>query len=365
MAIYNYCSKCYTTFDLKTKVCPKCQTPSTKNYRVEVMVNGKRVRKVVPNLTLAKQLEAKLKTELIEGDYFDRSENNYTMDEVWEQYEISRTAAHLKSIKKTACYYKKTVKPIFGKHNIRNITAVDIEKFKIKLYGAKTQYNKPYAPKTIKIILDIISVLFNFAKRSLGYTGNNPCENVERPKINNEVMNLLTQDQKANLFSTLDALSNKTTSNLFKLLIYTGMRRGEVLKLEWRDVDFERKFIKLRNPKSGRDENLPISTKAVEILKNQYEISGNNELCLVFPSNKKDGQRYDIAVIWRKIKKDSGIPEKTRVHDLRHNFASELAASGHSLYIIQKALRHSDSKTTQRYAHLIDDVLRDAIETIK
>ena len=67
--------------------------------------------------------------------------------------------------------------------------------------------------------------------------------------------------------------------------------------------------------------------------------------------------------LWDKIRKQAGIPD-VRIHDLRHNFASLLVNHGRSLYEVQKLLGHADISTTQRYAHLSQDTLKDATEIV-
>jgi len=64
---------------------------------------------------------------------------------------------------------------------------------------------------------------------------------------------------------------------------------------------------------------------------------------------------------WQRIREDAKLPDNFRFHGLRHHFASTLASNGVDLYTIQKLLTHKDASTTQRYAHLSDQTLRDAV----
>ncbi len=76
MPVYHLCLKCKNTFGLKHKKCPRCGTPVPKQgrmYYVRVMVNGRRVSKVVPgSLVLARQIESKIKSELVAGNYYKK-----------------------------------------------------------------------------------------------------------------------------------------------------------------------------------------------------------------------------------------------------------------------------------------------------
>jgi integrase len=85
----------------------------------------------------------------------------------------------------------------------------------------------------------------------------------------------------------------------------------------------------------------------------------------LFNSIRGDGtQRLtDIHKVWQKIRKEAGLPW-LRLHDLRHNFASMLVNSGRTLYEVQQILGHSDSKVTERYAHLSTATLQDAANSV-
>jgi integrase len=136
--------------------------------------------------------------------------------------------------------------------------------------------------------------------------------------------------------------------------LFTGLRRGELFKLAWDDVDFERGIITLRDPKSGKTENIPISIKALEVLK-ALEVTSP----FVFPG--KDGkQRVEFNGPWQRIRKAADLPAGFRFHGLRHHFASTLVSAGVDLLVVQKLLTHKDAKTTARYAHLAPGAIRDA-----
>jgi integrase len=139
--------------------------------------------------------------------------------------------------------------------------------------------------------------------------------------------------------------------------LYTGMRRGELFKLLWDDVDFERGFIKIRGPKGGIDQTIPLNDAARSVLKSVPRTGSD----FVFPG-KAGGQRVDINHQIKAIKERAGLPKDFRaLHGLRHHYASMLASSGKvDMYVLQKLLTHKSPTMTQRYAHLRDEALRKA-----
>jgi len=155
------------------------------------------------------------------------------------------------------------------------------------------------------------------------------------------------------LMETLENWPFRESAAFVKFALFTGLRRGEIFKLTWQDVDFEHGLIRLRDPKGGKTENIPISNEAMEILKTLDKSSD-----YVFPG--KDGkQRTNFYGPWQRIRQAAGLPD-FRLHGLRHHFASTLVSAGFDLLVVQRLLTHKDAKTTQRYAHLSPGALKEA-----
>jgi integrase len=142
-----------------------------------------------------------------------------------------------------------------------------------------------------------------------------------------------------------------------RLALFTGMRRGELFKLKWKDINFEREFINIADPKGGPDQKIPLNEPAKKLLK-AHEKTGSK---FVFPG-QGGGQRVTISKAVNRIKARANLPKDFRpLHGLRHVFASMLASSGKvDMYTLQKLLTHKGPLMTQRYAHLRDETLQKA-----
>jgi len=136
------------------------------------------------------------------------------------------------------------------------------------------------------------------------------------------------------------------------------MRRSEVRNLKWTDVDSDRGFIMLRDPKGGEDVRVPMSDAVGELLRSHPEVKGNP---YVF-AGEKGGPRglRQIVESSGEIRDTAGLPKDFRPnHGLRHTFASHLASSGEvDLFTIGKLLTHKTTAMTARYAHLTDAALK-------
>lgn len=167
----------------------------------------------------------------------------------------------------------------------------------------------------------------------------------------------LTADQYERVFAALEKMTNQKAANAIRLLTLTGARRGEVLGLEWQDLDLEL-GIWNRPPHKSKDrkrKRIPLSNEALMLLRSMREVAGADFL---FPTSKGTPMP-DLNRPWRWLRSEVEIPD-LRIHDLRHSFASVLVSSGETLETIGKLLGHSQHQTTMRYAHLMDDPLRRA-----
>jgi integrase len=135
------------------------------------------------------------------------------------------------------------------------------------------------------------------------------------------------------------------------------MRLGEVLSLRWIDVDFERGLATLPDSKTGR-KTVRLAAPALAILAALPRLAGRPYVIA-----GRNGRRLDLQRPWEAVRDAAGL-SGVRIHDLRHSYASAGAGASMGLPIIGKLLGHSQPSTTARYAHLGDDPLRRAAESI-
>jgi integrase len=177
----------------------------------------------------------------------------------------------------------------------------------------------------------------------------------------------ITVDEVETLFDAIERLQKRGEIRsefgvIVQLLILTGARRGEIQGLQWREVDFARHAIVLPDARSKTGaRRIPISDAAIEALQ-ALDRQGD----FVFPAqrpNAASGHTVGLPRAWRAIRDEAGLKD-LRIHDLRHSFASFAADAGASLQLIGKALGHSQTRTTERYAHLRDDPLHAMVNQI-
>jgi integrase len=314
----------------------------------------------VDDLALAREVQKAIKGDILRGDLdiYQNVKPAPTLGEVWVGY-LPYAKEHKKTWITDEFNYKKHLEPRFAKKRLDTIAPIDIERMKAEMKKATNQNGKPYSKATIKHQLVLLKRLFNLAHKWGMYGGENPMDRVEVPRLDNQITEFLKDDEVARLLSTLEAWPCRVSAAFVKFAMLTGMRRGELFKLTWDDVNFEQSVITLREPKGGKTQTIPVSTPALEVLRGLKGLSENPGEAYIFPG-KEGKQRTDFKGPWLRIRKAAGLPERFRFHGLRHHFASTLVSAGYDLHVVQKLLTHKDSRTTQRYAHLSPGAFKDA-----
>jgi len=163
----------------------------------------------------------------------------------------------------------------------------------------------------------------------------------------------LTQFQLQNLLRVLEEDPDLQVSNLVRMALYTGMRRGELFELCWSDIDFHHKTITVRSAKKGQHPTIPLNEMAEKVLAEHAHVEGSSKF--VFPG-RAGKKRTECKRPLLRIRKNAGLPEDFRLlQGLRHVYATKLVSSGKvDLETLQSLLTQKSPLMTQRYAHLLD-----------
>lgn len=137
-----------------------------------------------------------------------------------------------------------------------------------------------------------------------------------------------------------------------RLALFTGARSGEITAVEWRHIDWQRRFIRLPDSKTNEPRTIHLSDAAIEVLKTLPRVSK-----FVIAGAKSNEAYKNLSRAWIKVRDRTPGLEDVRLHDLRHSYASLAAGQGVSLQMIGKLLGHKVPATTQRYAHLARDAV--------
>jgi integrase len=159
------------------------------------------------------------------------------------------------------------------------------------------------------------------------------------------------------------------TDHLKPMILFslaTGIRQGSLFGLEWRDVDFSKNLLTIREDidKSEEIRHMPMNDTAYDVLSKWKEQSGKiKPNSLVFPSPQTGKKFNTCKTAWRNLLKRANI-SNFRWHDMRHDFASQLVMAGVDLNTVRDLMGHADIKMTLRYAHLAPENRLHAVKVL-
>jgi integrase len=273
-----------------------------------------------------------------------------TMRELAEYYLSGHaTTKRPKSVKDDRAMLDGHILPRLGNRKVAAVSSHDIIRLRNSLE------DRPYRANRV---LSLLGKMFSIAMKQR-WREDNPARDVGRfPEEKRD--RWLSIGELSRLTETLDQNPNQNAANAIRLLILTGARRSEVLSATWDQFDFERGVWTKpsAHTKQKRTEHVPLSAAALSLLSQMYETTGEGGY--LFPGNKPASHLVEIKRFWSSVCRTADI-ENARLHDLRHTFASHLVSSGHSLVLVGRLLGHTQPQTTQRYSHIADDPLREAV----
>jgi len=254
-----------------------------------------------------------------------------------------------KSLQEDQKLLKNIILPSLGSEQVAHISRRDIEDLHHE--HKKTPYQ---ANRTLALLSKMFSLAIAWEWRE-----DNPVKGIER-YAEEKRDRWLREEELQILWKVLDEYPNQSAAFIFKLLILTGARKGEILHATWDQFDLKKGVWTKPShlTKQKKKEHLPLSIEALEILETMKSQTSSPFL---FPGKVEGKSIQEIKKSWDTIRKKSGFHD-LRIHDLRHTHASHLVSSGLSLSIVGKLLGHTQASTTQRYAHLADGPLRQAAQ---
>lgn len=323
------------------------------SFFIHYQVDGHRKRKVLKGVKTRAEAVKVLNAEVADAQRgkYHFSKKVITFNEMADLYLEKYSKVNKKSWKTSDWVYLRRLKPYFGKYLLSKISPEVIEEYRAERLS--TGIKKCSVNREVSCLRKVFNIGIAW-----GYASSNP---VRKVKLYSEKENIreriLMEDEEKRL---LDA-SPSYLKSMIMVGLYTGMRKGEVFKLKWQNVDFDRKQISIKESKSSKERKIPINSILFSLLYALKAQNGQSEH--VFP-NPATGMPYtDIKRSFGTACENADI-EDLRYHDLRHTFATRLVRRGVDLVIVKELLGHASIVTTQRYLHSQADVKLQAVESL-
>ncbi len=249
---------------------------------------------------------------------------------------------------------RRYLSPAFGARDLTGIRRIEVEGW---LYGLSSG---GLAPASCNRILAVFKTICSLAVMyGVLPAGQSPCTGVCPLKVHSQRERYLTQREARLLMRTLEQ-SDRLEAFALRLLLLTGARKSEILKARWENLRLDLRLLVVPLSKSGKTRHILLSNEAIQIIRAIPRRPGNPWL---FPGHTPGKPLSDVYMFWDRLRRQLRLTD-VRIHDLRHTFASFLVNAGRSLYEVQILLGHSDPRITMRYAHLGQDSLIAATETV-
>jgi len=325
---------------------------------MDFIYKGKRYRESTEtsNAKLAQRIYDKIKGQIAEGKWFERQpEGDKTFKEMITKY-LEEYSARNKA-PKTHIRDKSLASHLedhFGSLSLAEVTLKLIAEY-------KTQRRKEgAAPKTVNLELALMNHAFNLAIREWEWCRENPASKVSKEKINNLIERWLSFQEEEELMSHCP----KWLQEILLLGIETGLRQSELLNLQWSQVDLFRKTITILEQKNKGNDTLPLSQKALEVLKGRAKVRHINSNSVFYNGNGNKIDARDLLRAYYSAVKKAKLFH-LRWHDAtRHTFATRLVQGGADIYTVQKLGRWKNISMVMRYAHHYPESLRSAVEVL-
>jgi len=245
--------------------------------------------------------------------------------------------------------------PVFGARPMNRITAEEVTAW---FHGI----SKERSGRANRLLCDM-RAMFNRARewKVIAADAPHPCALLRRNR-RDPVWRILSLEELGRLGKALDRLAEAKPdeTSIIRLLLLTGCRVGEIMRLKWQEVRDDR--LELGDSKTG-PRAIPLPAAAIAILKARRP--PRRAAGYVFPSPvDRRRPRSNIDTAWMQVKRAADIEGTLRLHDLRHTYASRALMQGETLQMAGKLLGHRRTATTERYAHLEDSFLIAAAERV-
>lgn len=308
------------------------------------------------NKTVAKQQEAMIKTQLLSGQRVSPAKaraESVTFKQWAQQYLQLDAVKKLKSYRMRRDYVRNLVS-FFGNKTLGAITPQDVRQYREQRVGPK---GRRLAVQTINHDHTALVHMLNVAKSpQFGLIKENAAAYVPKPNPQNERDRIASGEEWQRL---LDAAA----PHLRRLLIvlYTlGPRRGELLQLEWSNVDMQRKEFTLRHTKNGETRTVPMGPDVYKVFTEVWQ-ERRLDTQRVFLYNEKPIR--DVKTAFQKACRRAGITN-FRLHDLRHTASTNLRRAGVDAMTAMKIVGHKSEHMHRRYNTVEPEDLREAVSKL-
>ncbi|MCJ8320963.1 MAG: site-specific integrase [Colwellia sp.] len=284
-----------------------------------------------------------------------------TIDEFFQQHYLPSIKKRKKSWRDDLYRYDTHIAPGFGQTLFQELRTIDVQQLHLKMMDTINKYGNLYAPATANQVLMILKSMTKYAI-DLGVIEKDTCKPVKLFRLNNARTHFLTTFEIKRLLKTCREYSNKTIAAFIATLALTGLRCGEVSNIKVKDVDIKRRIIHIPITKNFKPRTVFITDLLLSYIAN-IPLKPDNPYLF---AGRVKGQplRSTRKTFFKLLKRAQVNSDGICQHSLRHSVASNLVSNNVSLRLVQEQLAHKSIISTQRYAKVNTESMRQTSETL-
>lgn len=327
------------------------------------------------NVRMARKMAVAVMAELDRGvnPAESHSRKGITLGEVFKRYSAHLTAEGKKTVPAIVWHWQRYLGDLpdtprkkhgaerekapggvnWQRRAVCEITRADVSRLRLDLAEniGRTTANR---------VIELLRAMFNFARKQGLYEGQNPAEDVGKFDVPSRER-FLQQHETESFFKALKEEKDQDFADYVRLLLYTGARRGNVLRMRWDEVSLGGALwtVSGEKMKNGDPLTIPLPQQAVDVLRRRAETANGNEW--VFPGGTSAGHAGPFRAQWARFVNKAKVPD-LHIHDLRRSLGSWMANNGASTVITMRALGHRSINAALIYQRLAADPVREAMQ---
>jgi len=298
----------------------------------------------------AEQWARQVEVDMEKGVYIDRAgSTKLSIEQALDRYEASVTIGKKPSTQKGERGFIRQAKVELGQYSLAALTTEILAKYRDGLTA------RGLSGDTVRLKLALLSNLYNVAMREWGLgLVRNPVALVSKPRCTARDRRLKT-DELSKLVAQSVKHSNPMLGWIVQIALETGMRSGEITGLRLRQVDTDRRVVRLSDTKNDSARTVPMTREALALFQQALDNPLRPKDCdlVFFGDPGLDGQRraYNFNKVWTTLKTNLGLAN-LRFHDLRHEAVSRLVEKGLGDQEVAAISGHKSMQMLKRYTHL-------------
>ena len=324
------------------------------SYRVKIRLKGYPAQTATfKRLTDAKKWTQDTESAIREGRHFKTSEaKKHTLGDLVDRYIKDVLPGKTEKLRSNQITQLNWFKAEIGAYTLADITPAILVQCRDKLLTEPGNRGKVRTPASVVRYMAALSAAYSACVNEWEWLEDSPMRKVKKPTESRGRVRFLDDDERERFLTACQASSNKQLYLCVILALSSGMRQGELMGLNWQDMNLKDGFLILHETKNGERRRVPLSGLALSLLQEHAKIR-RLDTNLLFPGTIHKDRPIDLRKPFETALKAAEIND-FHWHDLRHCTASYLAMNGASLAEIAEVLGHKALSMVKRYAHLSD-----------